>query len=299
MDSGFEKRKIAVLGAGKMGRSMASLFSVNGIPTTVYDPYDAVLLAVQQASTDTALLTFTTSLEEAVTGADFVLESAPEHIEVKRQLYRNLEPYLKNNAIVASNTSSYSLSALSDRLPFRNRMLITHFFNPADVIPLVEIVRHESTDDEIVAYITSLLQKCGKVPVVLQKDIPGFIANRLQSAVLREACFLLEQGVAGAEDIDRVVKEGIGIRWALNGPFEIADYGGIDIWEKVLDNLLPHLGKATSAPDAIKEKVKQNHIGVQAGNGFYQYEVGSPANHVSQQKERLMKLLELKKAENS
>src|SRR5690606_5054261 len=102
-----------------------------------------------------------------------------------------------------------------------------------------------------------------------------------------------------AEDIDRVVKEGIGIRWALNGPFEIADYGGIDIWEKVLDNLLPHLGKATSAPDAIKEKVKQNHIGVQAGNGFYQYEVGSPANHVSQQKERLMKLLELKKAENS
>jgi 3-hydroxybutyryl-CoA dehydrogenase len=285
---------ISILGSGKMGRSIASFFSDKGIKVVLYDPFEEALTIAKSELPDQSNILFTTSIKEAVSNVDFIIESAPEVLDIKTKLYQDIAPYLKENVIVASNTSTYPLLTLSQGHSFKNRMLIVHFFNPADLIPLVEIVKNDDTIEGVADCVKHLLMECGKVPVVLKKDIKGFIANRLQSALLREACYLLEQGIADAADIDTVVKESIGLRWALNGPFEITDYGGLDIWAKVLNNLLPVLDNRTTAPDSITEKVKQNKIGVRAGEGFFKYDKDASNEEILKQRKSLKKVLSCK-----
>ncbi|MEX2231789.1 MAG: 3-hydroxyacyl-CoA dehydrogenase NAD-binding domain-containing protein [Cyclobacteriaceae bacterium] len=297
--------RIGVLGAGTMGRGLARLFATNGLHTVVYDPDQNALAAAQklripkEAHQDHAgaadpgdkFLKYTTVLKEAVSEADFIIESAPEDLEIKRKLFSEIASIMKPGAIVASNTSTFPLAKLSDQQPFADRLIITHFFNPAHIIPLVEIVQTESTSSGVAVEIENLLRRCGKVPVILKKDIQGFIANRLQAAVLREACFLLEKGIADARQIDTVMKESIGMRWALSGPFQVADYGGLDIWEKVLRNLLPVLDNKTEVPLIISEKVKRNELGLKTGKGFFNYDVSSSQEHASDWTTKLMRLL--------
>lgn len=147
-------------------------------------------------------INYSIDLEESIGEADFVIESAPEDLEIKRRLYSNITPFLKMEAIVASNTSTFPLATLAYKQAFAGRMLITHFFNPAHLIPLVEIVKTEQTIPGLAEKVAGFLSNCGKKPVVLKKDIFGFIANRLQAAVLREACFLLENDIADARQIN-------------------------------------------------------------------------------------------------
>ena len=236
-------------------------------------------------------LTYTTVLKEAVSEADFIIECAPEDLEIKRKLFREIAPLMKPGAIVASNTSTFPLTKLSDQQPFADRLIIAHFFNPAHIIPLVEIVQTENTTSGVAVEIENFLRRCGKVPVILKKDIQGFIANRLQAAVLREACFLVEKGIADAGQIDTVMKESIGTRWALSGPFQVADYGGLDIWEKVLRNLLPVLDNKTEVPVIISEKVKQNELGLKTGKGFFNYDVSGSQDHAADWTQKLMRLM--------
>ncbi|MEQ7802647.1 3-hydroxyacyl-CoA dehydrogenase NAD-binding domain-containing protein [Pedobacter sp. ASV1-7] len=287
---------ITILGSGKMGRSIASFFSEKGIYTILYDPFEEALGLAKSELTEHSKVTFTTDLKEAVSNADLIIESAPENLEIKKNLYQEITPYLKSNVIVASNTSTYPLLVLSKGQSFKNRMLIVHFFNPADLVPLVEIVKQDDTEEGIVENVKDFLSHCGKVPVVLQKDIKGFIANRLQSALLREACYLLKEGVADAASIDTVVKESIGLRWALNGPFEITDYGGLDIWAKVLNNLLPFLDNSITVPDIIAEKVAHNKIGVKTGEGFFNYECNISNQEILKQRKLLKSVLDIKKS---
>ena len=239
-------------------------------------------------------LKYTMVLEEAISEAEFIIESAPEDFEVKRQLYNEIGPLLKKDAIVASNTSSYPLARLSHEQPFADRLIIAHFFNPAHIIPLVELVKGENTKEGVAETIAAFLTTCGKVPVILKKDIRGFIANRLQAAVLREACFLIENGIADAGQIDTVMKESIGMRWAVSGPFQVSDYGGLDIWGKVLENLLPVLDNRGQVPAIISEKVKLNELGVKTGKGFFNYDLKDVKEQPDAWSLKLMKLLELK-----
>lgn len=139
------------------------------------------------------------------------------------------------------------------------------------------------------------MKKCGKVPVVLKRDFTGFIANRLQAALLREACYLIKEGVADAESIDTVVTESIGLRWALKGPFATIDYGGLDIWQKVLENLLPILDRQIEVPDMIVQKNKNNHLGLKTGIGFFDYQFDDRELYLVKQKDQLEKLLDVKK----
>lgn len=285
-----DKSIITILGAGKMGRSIASFFSEKGIFTILYDPFEEAIIFANNEIINHSRLTFTTNLEEAVSKSDFIIESAPENLDIKKELYQKIAPYLKSDAIICSNTSTYPLLTLSKGQPFEKRMLIVHFFNPADLIPLVEIVKQDSTEEGVVEIVKSFLSYCGKILVVLNKDIRGFIANRLQAALLREACYLLKEGIADASSIDTVVKESIGLRWALNGPFEIMDYGGLDIWDKVLSNLLPVLDNTTTVPEIIVEKVKQNKLGAKTRDGFFSYRSDVKSEEILKQR-RLLKLV--------
>lgn len=301
---------IAILGAGTMGHGIGQIFAQHGLAVTVYDPHPAALQAasekvlrnlrlLQENQGGEAVnpglavsnLMFTSDLSAAITGADLVIEAVPENLTIKWSLYSQIAPMLKPTAIVTSNTSTFALETLAFEQPFADRFLITHFFNPAPLIPLVEIVQLDITMPGIAGQLIELLRACGKVPVLLKKDIAGFIANRLQAAVMREACYLLESGIAEAAQIDTAMKEGPGLRWAIGGPFEIADYGGLDVWEKVTGHLFPQLGASQEAPELIREKVAKGELGVKTGAGFYTY--GDPAQQERQSGERDRKLLGL------
>ena len=223
--------KITVLGTGTMGDGIAWFFARQKLAVTAYDiDRDKIIASGNRLKSQEQIakyLTYTSDLGAAMSEADLIIESASEDLAIKRQLYSDIAPLLRKGAIVSSNTSTYPLALLMSGQPFGSRMIITHFFNPADLIPLVEIVQHENTMPGLVEDVAAFLRQFGEVPVVLKKDINGFVANRLQAAVLREACFLVESGIACVADIDTVMTESLGIRWALNGPFCIADLGGI------------------------------------------------------------------------
>ncbi|BBI32292.1 3-hydroxyacyl-CoA dehydrogenase family protein [Cohnella abietis] len=280
---------ITVLGAGTMGMGIARLFAKHGFQVSLFDPNIQALPESSLHAAEELSIVISSELEKAVTSADLVVEAVPEQLDIKLEVYRKLEAYLPPSAIVASNTSTFSLKELVADLTIADRMIITHFFNPADVVPLVEIVGLPSTAPHIVNEVFSLLQQCGKSPVVLNKDIPGFIANRLQAALMREASYLLENGVADAAQIDTVVTEGLGLRWALKGPFEIADLGGLDIWAKVTCHLFPELSNGSETPESIKQNVHKGKLGVKSGGGYYEY--ADPSKASEQMAESLQQLV--------
>lgn len=290
MDSTFKIRKISVLGAGTMGRAIARLFSEKGIQTILYDSDKQVNDKISAENWLNENLVLQYDLKTAVFESDLIIESAPEILEVKRNIFFNISPFLTPTAIVASNTSSYPLQILSEGLSFSSRLILMHFFNPADLIPLIELVKPEEMPNEALADLIALLEACEKKPILLKRDIKGFIANRLQAALLREACNLLQQGVADVGDIDAAVKHSIGLRWALNGPFEITDLGGLDIWEKVLMNILPDLDNTTGGSPIINKLVNNNNLGVKTNRGFYEYRQSASIQAVLQ-REKLVRLL--------
>lgn len=281
-------QNIAVLGSGTMGHAIAMLLAANGLQVSLYDPSSEALaaarchIAAKLPSLETShngaqpqladKIRYTANLQEAAADADLIFEAVPERIEIKRELFGRLETMVKQTAVIASNTSSYSLETLIEGREFAGRMIIAHFFNPAHLVPLVELVGHAAVPAALIEEVAALLRDCGKTPVILQKDIPGFIANRLQAAVLREASYLLACGVADAKQIDLAMTAGPGLRWALNGPFEIADFGGLDVWDKVCASLFPKLSGEDSAPAVIREKVSEGKLGIKSGEGIYSYD---------------------------
>lgn len=304
--------KAAVLGSGTMGHGIAQLFAAYGLQVNLYDISETALQVAArhirrnlqliasedgtQHAPDLAAIEgricYTTDLVSAVCDVDLIIEAAPERIEVKQELYRSLEPLIKETAIVASNTSTYPLEQLAEGIAFGDRMLILHFFNPAIHVPLVEIVKMPATTESALEPILDLLRGCGKVPVVLKRGVTGFIANRLQAAILREAIHLLESGVAEAHDIDAAVKHGPGLRWALHGPLETADFGGLDVWEKVSGQLFPLLNDSRSAPELIQRNVREGRLGAKNGKGIYDYvDASAVENELAIRDRNLIRLL--------
>jgi L-gulonate 3-dehydrogenase len=225
---------IAVIGAGVVGSSWALVFTRAGQTATVYDPDAASLARVKdfmRASLDghpetegiVARVTTTTRLEDALHGAGYVQESAPERLEVKQPLYVELDRLASPDAVLASSTSGFPASSFTEQLAHRARCLVVHPINPPHLIPLVEIVPAPWTAPEVVTRAADLMRAVGQSPVMLKREIPGFLVNRLQSAILGEAFRLIEDGLCDADDVDRAVSDGLGRRWAFLGPFETID----------------------------------------------------------------------------
>jgi len=306
-------KKVAIIGSGVMGSGIAQSFAVSGYLVTINDIKEELLYHAQNrisenlsllieegALTDRekqgalANITYSVDLEGAVRDADFIIEAIPEVIELKLNLYQQLEEIIKPDAIVASNTSTFPISQLMEKASFAERMVITHFFNPGHLVPLVEIVQHDETKPEIVKTTMDLMRKIGKSPILLKKEIAGFIANRLQTALMREAFYLLKEGVADAEDIDTAITAGPGFRWAFTGPIEIADFGGLDTWQRVFDNVSPVLDQSKEAPDLIRDLVAEGKLGTKSGEGIFTYEESTVSQKINERDRQFIKLGKLK-----
>lgn len=278
---------IAVLGAGVMGAGIARVLARAGHEVRVFDVDPAA--AARAASSSGAAAHAT--VEEAVAGAAIVLEAAPERLELKRALLAQVEA-ANADAVIASNTSSIAPDALAAGMRDPSRLVIAHFFNPADTVPLVEVVPGPATPAATVERMVALLTAAGKTAVPLAQQVEGFIANRLQAALYREAMHLVERGIASPAQVDATVTAGLGPRWAIAGPFEIMDLGGLDVWQSVTDGIFPTLGDASAAPAMLRERTERGDLGAKTGEGFLPRDADAPARFAS----RLAALIEARDA---
>lgn len=305
--------KITVLGAGTMGHSIAQLFAQANFQVSLYDIHDQFLnhaltrisnnleLFIEANSITTTdkektlnQITPSTNLVEAVNGSSFIIEAVSENLKVKFELFNELEEVINEDTIIASNTSTFSFHQLAEGLQNSKRLILTHFFNPAHLVPLVEVVKSSETPQEILDRTLEMLRLIGKQPVVLKKDVPGLIANRLQAALVREAFYLLSEDVAEAKDIDLAITAGPGFRWAFIGPLETADFGGLDIWKSVVENLSPILSKAEKIPAFVEEKVQNGHLGTKTGSGIFIYDEEEVHERIRRRDENFIRLGKLK-----
>lgn len=282
--------RVAVLGAGTMGHGIAQVMAQAGHRVRLYDPDPAALrtaperighslaslveagvLEADAARTCPGRISFLGELGDACRQAELVFEAVPEQMELKRELLSLVERLAGPEALICSNTSAFSISELARGLQHPGRFLGTHFWNPPQLIPCVEVVPGEKTDPQPYQQVIEILRAAGKEPVRVRRDLPGFLGNRLQHALQREAMSLVEQGVATAEEVDRVVRFGFGLRLALMGPLERADLGGLDVTLAVQEYLLPHLDRRTEPSPHLRELVSQGRLGAKAGGGFYDW----------------------------
>lgn len=277
--------KVSVIGVGLMGSGIAAEFAVAGYHVGVHDltRSDApkhfrrnmeLLMDIRQLSADEreqalARIDAAASLEAAVADAQFVVESITEDLEQKRAIFAQLDDCCLPEAILASNSSSFMPSRMADATRRPKQVVGAHYFNPPFLMPLVEIIRGKQTSDDTMNVAYDLMQLLGKSPVRVEKEVPGFIGNRLQAAVWREALQLVADGVATPQDIDQVVRTSIGRRWSVAGPFEITEIAGLDLKQRILEQLLPAIASSGDVPEILNDKVKAGELGVKTGKGFY------------------------------
>jgi ketoreductase RED1 len=276
---------VCVIGAGVIGASWTALFLAHGLNVIVNDPQPDIattlkgaLLKIAPTLRELGLphesldrnLRFEPNLERAVAGVDLVQENGPERPEWKQQLWARVEKAVPKCALLLSSSSARPATEQGREMRDASRMLVGHPFNPPHLIPLVEVVPGERTDPKAVAEAVAFYEALGKVPRVLKKEIQGFVANRLQRAIMREACYLVQEGVVSIDELDDIVTSSIGLRWAVNGPFSSFHMGG---GPKGLESFFQHLGKnmATSfkvIPPVELDETLQRRIIEQAAASF-------------------------------
>ncbi len=275
-----QRTNIAVLGAGLMGHGIAQVFARAGHEVNVYDPMAASLdalhgrieanLAALDEPEDGLLARVhpCTVLAEAVRYADVVFEAALEDVAVKRSLFAEVEAHARPDAILASNTSVMPITSIMQNLAHRERALGTHWWNPPFLIPLVEVVGTEWTAPAVLDQMMVLLAQAGKIPVRVARDVPGFIGNRLQHALWREAVALVEEGICSAEDVDTVVKASFGRRLDVLGPLENADLVGTDLTLAIHRTVLPAINSRPAPSPYLEKLVADQKLGMKSGEGF-------------------------------
>jgi 3-hydroxybutyryl-CoA dehydrogenase len=277
--------KIGVIGAGLMGHGIAYLLAAAGHTVAIYDPsaeWRASLparlkVALDLLGDEPALLGRVSAhaeMRSAMRDAAFVFEAAPEKLPLKQQIFAELEAIVAPSTILASNSSAIPSTEIGAKLKHRDRVVGTHFWNPPHLVPLVEVIQNEKTSAETVAKTMTLLRDAGRNPVHVKKDIPGFVGNRLQHALKREAIALVAAGVCDAETIDEVVKTGFGARMAVLGPMEQSDLVGLDLTLDIQNVLLANLDRSTAPTQFLKDKVAAGKLGMRSGEGFRKWGPG-------------------------
>lgn len=280
----------AVIGTGMMGPGIALTLALGGVRTAILSRSpesaaeglakaraqlkllsDAGIAQADKAETAAGLLTASTDLEAAVAGVDLVIESAPENMAFKQDLFVRLEAAAKPEAILASNTSGLSITAIASRCTRPERVLTTHFWNPPYLMPLVEIVCGERSDPAHAKALATLLAACGKKPVIVKKDTPGQLGNRLQMALVREAAHIIESGIADAEAVDEVVKSGFGLRLPVYGLLEHADIVGLDMVTAIAEYVSADLYSERRAPQLMRDMLAKGDLGAKTGRGFHDW----------------------------
>lgn len=276
---GDTKQRIAVIGAGLMGHGIAQVFAVAGHAVRVYDREPAALASLQariaKNLSDLGLppgaekhVTGFVTIGEAVFEADFVVEAAPEKLELKRAIFAELVVRAPRHAILASNTSVIPITEIAGELDTADRILGTHWWNPPFLVPLVEVVGTAKTDAEVIRETIALLEGVGKTAVHIKKDVAGFVGNRLQHALWREAIAIIAEGIADARTVDTVVKASFGRRLAVLGPIENADLVGTDLTLDIHNVVLKHLNRDSAPSPYLKRLVDNGKLGMKSGEGF-------------------------------
>ena len=217
------------------------------------------------------LLSASSKFEDAVAAADIIIESAPENMEFKQNLFARLDAIARPDAVLTSNTSGLSITAIASRCRRPERVMTTHFWNPPHLMPLVEVVKGEKTSHDLVAAVRDLLARCGKVPVLVKKDRPGQLGNRLQMALVREAVNIVQEGIADVEEVDLAASMGFGLRLPVYGILEHQDVVGLDMGLSIVDYVTGDLNNRPEAPRHMRELVEQGHLGAKTGAGFYDW----------------------------
>ncbi|MED3865460.1 3-hydroxyacyl-CoA dehydrogenase family protein [Priestia megaterium] len=284
------KEELAIIGCGTMGHSIALSASIAGFNVKIWGIDDNDINRGKQGIDEKLnLLTtyevvdsneiknikeriyFTNSLRECVNNASFVIEGIPENLYLKQKMFQELDELCSQNVILASNTSGLSPTDIAALTLYPKRTVVTHFWNPGHLIPLVEVIRGEQTSEQTVNRSLELLKNLNKKPIVVQKDILGSIGNRLQYALFREAQYILEQGVASIEDIDKAVCYSIGRRLSVTGPFMTADMGGLDVFDSISAYLFPDLSNHNKSFSKMKNLIDEGNYGQKTGKGFYEW----------------------------
>jgi 3-hydroxybutyryl-CoA dehydrogenase len=273
------KARIAVVGAGLMGHGIAQVFALTGHDVTITDAFAKSLETVKSRISanlrdlgdDPAAVDRVTpqpDLAQAVRDADYVVEAVPEDLLVKQKLFAEIERHVRGDTILASNTSVIPITSIMQGLNKRERAVGTHWWNPPFLVPLVEVIETQWTSPPTVAWTMELHERAGKKPAHVKKDVPGFIGNRLQHALWREAISLVENGICDAETVDAVIKASFGRRIAVLGPLENADLVGTDLTLAIHENVLPAIDSRPGPSPYLKKLVADGKLGFKSGEGF-------------------------------
>ena len=215
----------------------------------------------------------TTELDDACRDVDILVEAVSEDMKLKRRLFKRFDRLCARRTVLASNTSGLSITKIAGATSRPTKVAGLHFWNPPHIVPLVEVTRGPRTSAVTARLLADFCRRLGKQPIIVQHDVPGFVGNRLQFAVMREALHLLEEGVASAEDIDRAMTAGPGLRYGLLGPLRTADLGGLDIFLAISRYLFGELHSGTEPPACLSKRVEHGEMGAKSGKGFYRYSV--------------------------
>jgi 3-hydroxybutyryl-CoA dehydrogenase len=283
--------KVAVIGAGTMGHGIAQVFAQAGHDVSLVDEVqDALdnalsritenldfltqLGAVDSGESGKILLRIHPSLdlESALINVQFVTEAVSEDLSLKKEIFRRADASTPSDTILASNTSGLSITEIASATTKPARVIGANWWNPPQIIPLVEMAKGDSTSDETVRKTNEILTGVGKKPILVLKPLQGFVGNRLQIALFREALNILEKGVASVEDIDAAVTYGLGFRYAALGPFKVADYGGLDVFYHLSKELYRDLDSSTEPQNVLAKLVREGKLGIKTGTGFYSYD---------------------------
>ena len=281
-------RRVTVVGAGLMGHGIAVQLALRGVDVRLNDVSDESLeRAIQNAGVVLETLhslglaseddvrdvpgriKTDVSLQRSVEDADLVIEAVFEDLALKQSVFAELDRFCPPRTVLASNTSSFMASQLAPSTARPDKVVVANWWNPPYLLPLVEVVKGPETSDESISVLAGFLERIGKRPVVLQKESLGFIGNRMQFALLREAIAIVEQGIASPEDVDAVVKTSFGRRLAVAGPFEVFELAGWDTVRAIIETLFPVMDSSTKVPNTIESMVQRGDLGLKSGKGFY------------------------------
>lgn len=284
----MNSKKVVIAGAGVMGASLAQVYAMAGYETVVYDVIEAGLekgkhlldvnqetlvreglLTEEESGSAKERITFTLE-KDCFADCGLVVECIIENMEIKKKFWTEVSALAPEEALLATNTSGLKISEIAEAVKAPERFMGQHWLNPPHLLPLCEIIAGEKTSEEKVAQMRQLVSGLGKSPVVV-KDINGFIINRLQFALLREALFIVDSGAATFEDVDTVLKAGMGLRYAVLGPFGVADFGGLDTFDHINSYLNAELCDSKKGNAGLHAMVESGKLGVKSGAGFYDY----------------------------
>lgn len=274
-----ETYNITIIGAGLMGHGIAHVLAAAGHPVKLFDRSEEALSSLPARlaklcdllEVDPSInerITAHRSLAEAATGADFVIEAAAENLEIKQFIVAELEAVIDPSSIIASNTSALPITKIAVKASNPERIVGTHFWNPPHLVKLVEVVQAEKTCQETIQRTLALLSGAGHRAVHVRKDIPGFIGNRLQHALKREAIALVASGICDAETVDDVVKHGFGKRLAVLGPLEQSDLVSLPLTKAIHETLMPDLDRTDTVHPYLEQRIADGHTGMASGEGF-------------------------------